>query len=105
MIEITRHMDGRTAVIGALVTAVPKDAEMFETVVGDTPLTIMYLYDEDVPIIWALANGLDVFPLLAEDHADKIAGLVADHDDRARQELQEDMRLCQAYDRLLGSGA
>lgn len=69
MIQITRHMDGRTAVIGATVTKVPGDARHLPMDLDGVPVDVWYTIDsEDPDIAWVLVNGLDVHRLLSPEH-------------------------------------
>ena len=64
MIEIARHFDGSTTVLGATTTDVPKHWAQFSTVLSDVPLDIAYGPDVDADGYYVLVNGLDVSPLL-----------------------------------------
>lgn len=100
MIEITRHMDGRTAVIGALVTAVPKHWPRIHTSLGGVPLDVAYNEDE----YFVLVNGQDILPLLP-DWAIKTVERRIEADEAERAKDADDAVLeDRAYDILQARG-
>lgn len=77
MLEITRHMDGRTAVIGATVTKVPATASHLPMTLDDVPVDVWYVLDDEGPdTAWVLVNGLDVHCLLAPEHQRAVSDAV-----------------------------
>jgi len=100
MIEITRHMDGRTAVIGALVTAVPKHWPRIHTSLGGVPLDVAYNEDE----YFVLVNGQDILPLLPDWAAKTIEQRIEADEAKRAKEANDPVLEDEAHDILQERG-
>jgi len=96
VVDIHRHFDGRTAVIGAHVTPVPKSWPRFDMVLDGVPVTVAYdANDPDDGATMVLVNGCDIGALLdASAWCGPIANAVSGHAvGLAQQDLDDALEL------------